>query len=241
MALTAKQLRALDPWPESLVTAINSGTASADGVEEYLREVSALPGLQSPLLGFLSAQKSRLLLRDGQAEEAFAHAEQALAHDNGSPANWLVKGEALSSLERYDEASDSFESAFSTRKRHGSKAKDYLPMILKSWSGCALLQGLSGIINQDLNIAQNGVHEYLRVLGEAKSEGLEDAVMVPLSAASKTTAPPELNAALDELALMVKLLSIKDPFEGWREFSKEISKVWPKGLSAVNAIREQRE
>ena len=50
-----------------------------------------------------------------------------------------------------------------------------------------------------------------------------------------------LKAALDELELMVRLLSIEDPFEGWRELTKEISKVWPKGVSALDAVREQRE
>ena len=40
---------------------------------------------------------------------------------------------------------------------------------------------------------------------------------------------------------MVRLLSIKDPFEGWRELGKELSKVWPKDVSAVDAIREQRD
>jgi len=40
---------------------------------------------------------------------------------------------------------------------------------------------------------------------------------------------------------MVRLLSIKDPFDRWRELTKEISKVWPEGVSALDAIREQRE
>ena len=55
------------------------------------------------------------------------------------------------------------------------------------------------------------------------------------------TVPANLKDAMEELGLMVKLLSIEDPFEGWREFSKEISKVWPEGVSAVEAVREQRE
>ena len=54
-------------------------------------------------------------------------------------------------------------------------------------------------------------------------------------------ASANLKAALDELELMVRLLSIEDPFEGWRELSKEVSKVWPRDVSAVDEIREQRE
>ena len=55
------------------------------------------------------------------------------------------------------------------------------------------------------------------------------------------TVSKDLKDAMEELKLMVRLLSIKDPFERWREFSKEISTVWPKDVSAVDAIREQRE
>ncbi len=29
--------------------------------------------------------------------------------------------------------------------------------------------------------------------------------------------------------------------EGWRALTEEISKVWPEGVSAVDAIREQRD
>jgi hypothetical protein len=38
----------------------------------------------------------------------------------------------------------------------------------------------------------------------------------------------------------VRFLSIKDPIDGWRALTQEISKVWPEDVSAVDAIREQR-
>ena len=55
------------------------------------------------------------------------------------------------------------------------------------------------------------------------------------------TVSSNLKDAMDELKLMVRLLSIEDPFDRWREFLKEISEVWPKDVSAVDAIRGQRE
>jgi len=51
----------------------------------------------------------------------------------------------------------------------------------------------------------------------------------------------DIQEALEELELMIRLLSIKDPFEGWRALTKELTKVWPTGVSAVDAVREQRE
>lgn len=240
-ALTKEQLSALGTWPKSLVREIRNGTASIDVVEDYLRKNSVPSRVKGPLLGFLFAQKSRLSSRDDRAEEAVTYAEQALAHDDGSPANWLTKGAALLRLQRLDEAIGSFEAAYLCRDRFGAQMDLHLPMLLKFWSGGALLYGLSGIIGQDVAVAQRGVEAYLRVLDEAKIQALESAVMLPIGKVTGDSVPPDLQAALEELALMVRLLSIEDPFEGWREFTKEISKVWPKDVSAVEAIREQRD
>ena len=239
-ALTTEQLHALGTWPKKLVKAIRDGTASVPAVEDYLQKQPIPPELKGPLLGFLFAQKARLSLRDDRAKEAVIYAEQALAHDKDSPANWLAMGAAQLWLELYDEAIGSFESAFLTRKRFGTQLKQHLPMLLKSWSGCALLYALSGIIQQDVAIAGKGVREYLRVLDEAKVLNLENSVTAPIGKATGDLVPPELQADLDELELMVRLLSIEDPFDRWREFSKEISSVWPENVSAVDAIREQR-
>lgn len=58
--------------------------------------------------------------------------------------------------------------------------------------------------------------------------------------------PPDIQQLLkqitdpEELALAHRLLDIEDPFEGWLTLAEEVSKVWPKGVSAVEAIREQR-
>lgn len=241
-ALTPEQLHTLDASPKTLAKKIRDGTATVDEVESFLQERPKIPsGLKNLLVGFLSAKKAGLLLRDNRAEEAVACAERALAHDNGSPVNWLAKGAALLQLERFEEATGSFETAFSSRERFGSQIDQYIPILIHSWSGSALLHGLSGLLHQNVAMAQRGVEEYLRVLDEAKAADLESAVMAPSGSAAEDSVPPELQAALEELELMVRLLSIKDPFEGWREFSKEISKVWPKDVSAVDAIREQRE
>ena len=93
-------------------------------------------------------------------------------------------------------------------------------------------------MEEDLPEAQKGVKEYLEGRDKAIGEELE-LVLGKLAAAQPVT--PQLEAGLEELELMVRLLSIKDPFEGWRELAKEITKVWPEGVSAVDAIREQRE
>jgi len=80
--------------------------------------------------------------------------------------------------------------------------------------------------------------EYLKLLEEAKAENLQTSVV---NLAFEEPVDQELRDALEELELMVRLLSIKDPFEGWRALTKELTNVWPTGVSAVDAVREQRE
>jgi len=94
-------------------------------------------------------------------------------------------------------------------------------------------------LQHDSRELQKGVDEYLGVLEKARAENLGDAATVYLKAAEPASV--ELQEVIEEWELAVRLLSIKDPFEGWRALTKEISKVWPAGVSAVDAVREQRE
>lgn len=57
----------------------------------------------------------------------------------------------------------------------------------------------------------------------------------------KEALPAEDKEAFEEFMLGVRLMSIRDPFKGWYAVGKEISKHWPEGLSAVDAIREERD
>ena len=93
-------------------------------------------------------------------------------------------------------------------------------------------------MNNDSRELQKGVEAYLEVLENSRKEGIPGSIGV---LEAKEPMSKELKEALEELELTIRLMSIKDPFEGWRALSTEISKVWPKGLSAVDAIREQRD
>lgn len=242
MALTADQLHTLDASPKMLAKKIRDGTATVDKVESSLQKRLKIPSkLKDLLLGILLAKKAGLLLGENRATEVFEYADRALTHDKGSPVIWLARGATTLRLERFEEATSSFETASGSRKRFGPRMDKYAPILFRTWSGSSLLHGLAWILNHDLAMAQKGVKDYLRVLDKAKAEDLESAVMVPIDRATEDTVPPELRTALKELELMVRPLSIEDPFESWREFSKEISSVWPKDVSTVDAIGEQRD
>ena len=110
--------------------------------------------------------------------------------------------------------------------------------------------GLDAVLVQDARELENRVKEFLAIEDKARNEGLagipggvvfREPATEELSVSSdysernliiETHETPELRDALEELALTIKLLSIKDPFEGWRELGKELSKVWPKDVPA---------
>lgn len=221
---------------------IEDGTATLDEVEAFLKRTPTIPeDLKSALLEYLLVKTGWMSMRADRAEEALQTSNRALKNKDQSTSGWTLKAAALVRLERFEEACHAFNQAYLMKSSVDAPQGAYPQAIFKGWSGCALLWCLKGIIQQGLKTAQAGVEEYLRVLEHAQAEGLENAVMTPLAQETPETLPEELQEALEELEVMVRLLSIKDPFDRWRELTKEISKVWPKGVSAVDAVREQRE
>jgi tetratricopeptide (TPR) repeat protein len=220
--------------PASLAKSIREGTVTLDEIDAFLAES---PQVQPDLKGYLLSKKAGLLLQQGSQDEALRYYDAAL-HTEETPSTWALKGTALLQMERVDEALQAFQKAYSLRENFGPQQQEYLKDLFQGWSTSALLRGLLGILHHDSRELQKGVEAYLEVFENSRKEGLSGAVGM-LEAQEPVS--EELKAALEELELAIKLLSIKDPFEGWRALTKEISKVWPKDASAVDAIREQRE
>lgn len=223
---------------------IKDGSASVDEIEALLHDgVSVAAQMKPDLLEFLLLKKAWLLINLDRADEALQPIQRALSVNGDSPKAWIANACALLGTQHYDEALNAFERVYALKGKFGKAKTQYLTRLFQGWSGCALLLALGGILYDDLRESQKGVTEYLRVVDQAVNEKLPNAIMKPLTSdpSSLEISDLELREAIEELELMVRLLSIKDPFEGWRELTKEITKVWPKGVSAVDAIREQRE
>lgn len=234
-SLGAEHLGTVEAASASLAKALRDDTVTIKEINEFLQ---TNPQFSPNLRDHLLSKKAWLLSREGRLEEALECYDQALTHDEEIPSAWTLKGTALLQLERIDEAFYAFRNAYTHRHLFGPQRQIHLENLLAVWSTSALLRGLLGILKQDIGEAQTGVAEYISLLDLAKEDKLEAMV---LNLAVEQPVSEEIKAALEELALMMRLLSIKDPFEGWRELSKEISKVWPKDVSAVDAIREQRD
>jgi tetratricopeptide (TPR) repeat protein len=218
----------------SLAKSIREGTVTLDEIDAFLAKSHQV---QPDLKEYLLSKKAGLLLQQGSKDEALRYYDAAL-HTKETPSTWALKGTALLQTERVDEALQAFQKAYSLRERFGLQQQEYLEGLFQGWSISALLRGLFGILHNDSRELQKGVEAYLEVLENSRKEGIAGATGM-LEAEEPVS--EELKAALEELELAIKLLSIKDPFDRWRAFTKEISKVWPKDISAVEAIREQRE
>ena len=222
-------------FPE-LRNKIAEGTLTLEEVDYYLqRTTDNAQELKQYLLG----KKAWLLLREGQGEQALRYYDEALKVNPIAASTWAMKGAALLELNRPEEAFAAFEEAFVLRENFGPQKQGYLGDLFMGWSLASAILGLSGIAQNDSAAAAKGVQEYLSVVEKAESEDMPEAAAVILEAGEQ--AEPGVSEDIEEWKLMVELLSIKDPFEGLRALSKEISKYWPEGLSAVDAIREQRD
>ena len=222
-----------------LADRIREDTLVAEDIDSFINDtLHLLPKSKRPdVLEYLLTKKGILLCQAGAIVNGLKFYAEALEVKE-TPSTWALKGAAFLQVNLLDEAFHAFEKAFDLRQEFGVQKQEYLNDLIIAWSTSALLRGLGGILDDTLSEAQNGVEEFLGVSSKANAEGLGTSLA---HLGVDESASANLKSALDELDLMVRLLSIEDPFEGWRELSKEISKVWPHDVSAVDEIREQRE
>ena len=237
-ASSKENLNSLEVSSASLADGIRQGTVTPEEIDSFLAKT---PQILPYLKEYLLCKKAWLFLRQDRGQEALKHFDLALDIKPESPSTWARKGAALLELARPDEAFQCFEKAYSYRDNFGEDKPWWMKLLFTSWGQVALLRGLSGVYNQQVQEAENGVLEYISIVDKARAEKLERVVVTQFQESPAEPWSHELREAFAELELMVRLLSIKDPFEGWRALGKELSKVWPKGISAVDAIREQRK
>jgi tetratricopeptide (TPR) repeat protein len=227
---------------------VKDDTLTLDDVESFIQLSSKLPTVSSRdyILESLYREKAGFLLRQGQTQAALANYEEAIKFNPESPFSWSMKAGSLATLGRFEEAFQAFRMAYDLRGNYLSNLKrDRLVDLLFFWSYVALGLGFIGAIEQDSAKLRKGVDEYLKVIEFAKSEGLEEAVPSLPSVEELERdwhiREGHIKDAFEEFAVAVRLLAIKDPFERIRELAKEVTKVWPEGVSAVEAVREQRD
>ena len=254
-ASTKEHAASLESALPSLAKSIRAGTVTVNDIDSFLNE---FPNIQTEIKGYLLSKKGYLLFQQGKQEDGLRNYDVSLATKE-TPSTWALKGTALLQMGRIDEALQAFQEAFDLRDDFGPQKQEYLKDLFSTWGTAMFFLGLDAVLAQDSRELENRVKEFLAIEDKARNEGLagipggvvfREPAIEELSVSSdysdrnliiETQETPELRDALEELALTIKLLSIKDPFEGFRALSREISKYWPEGLSAVDAIREQRD
>lgn len=226
----------LQAFSPALLKSIEEETLTLAHIDAFILQTPPVP---SEMKQFLLGKKASLLLHQGQGQEALSCYDQALKINPLSPVTWALKGAALLGLGHIGEAFHAFQSSYSLRENFGSQKQGYLRDLFMGWSLGSVFLGMSGIAEEDTEVATKGVEEYLSVLEKAEAEQLPEAATVILKQADQ--AEPGLSEDIEEWDLIVRLLSIKDPFERARALAREVTEVWPEGVSAVDAIREQRD
>ncbi|MFQ6026518.1 MAG: hypothetical protein ACE5Q6_03265 [Dehalococcoidia bacterium] len=228
-ASSDRYVAAAEKSSPNLVSSIKSGAVTLEQIESFLLQAEQVPAnLKAILLEYLLRLKAGHLLRLDRWAEALAQCDAALEVNREAPETWVLKGTVLLGLERYDEATQAFQKAYSHREGFGDRQKKSLPPLFKAWSGGALLWGLKGVLQEDIRELQRGTEAYLEALEKAENEKMLRSVLKPLAEPDTELDADQLADALEELKLTIHLLSIKDPFEGWGALSKEVARSGPR-------------
>lgn len=234
--------QALRLMPGLSGAAYNKGVALARGgrlreaLEVFERNLGQNPGGPESWLG-----KSIVLLDLGETKAALITLQQALDYANDDWSIWSTTGIARARLGEFGEAQRAFQKAFDLKDRSSNlDAVSY-----KAWASSIVTVGISALIGQNVSAFEAAGLAYIEVLEKAEEEGagpeVEDTLKrIKWFLQQKKRNGRQALAAFEELEIFINLMKIKDPAEGWRALGKVISKSWPKGLSAVQAIREQR-
>ena len=119
-------------------------------------------------------------------------------------------------------------------------------LLIRAWAlGGAFYALTEGLLPRKMEAAELGVCHFTGAIRHARETGLghvaKELIGFALSKEAGRALNPEEEDAFEGLRIMIELGDIQDPFEGWKALAVEISKVWPEGVSAVEAVREQRD
>ena len=209
--------------------------ASQERVTEALEAVERAEDIEPNVPG-IYLEKGLMLSRLNKDVQAIWSFDQALALKSDDPHTWWAKAMSLWRLSNEVEAQEAFERAFQARESLGNKSAG----LYNVWLRFNLARGMVSSLNEEMEPFEHAVRTYIRISEIATKDGIGEVVDEASQQFRKALTTGEEREALDEFELLVSLLSVQDPFDRWREFTKEISKVWPGSVSAVGAIREQR-
>ncbi|MDO8750988.1 MAG: tetratricopeptide repeat protein [Dehalococcoidia bacterium] len=167
-----------------------------------------------------------------EAIEAFEWYSQLRPDDPEAPFN---RGVALAQLGRYQEALEALERVYPLRRTSSAVGQG----IYLAASYISLMFGLAALKRRWLPDYEKATDAFIKWRARARRDK-QTAAFKQAVEEVKNGLPKEDIETFEDFMLGVRLMSIRDPFKGWKALGKEISKDWPKDVSAVEAVREQR-
>ncbi|MBF8303890.1 MAG: repeat:TPR repeat [Dehalococcoidia bacterium] len=171
------------------------------------------------------------LQRYKQALESF---NKALELVPNSGIAWLNKGLTLLRLERFEEATTAFEQAY----RFPEMVRNSKTELYTGWSYTLLFGALQAQLAKDLDMVEYWADYWGDVKERSKEDGLAPVMEERITMMKEKLPEKELRAFFK---IEKKLHRMEDPLYRLKALRDSISRKWPKGLSAVEAIREDRD
>ncbi|MBI4339916.1 MAG: hypothetical protein HY680_08190 [Chloroflexi bacterium] len=151
------------------------------------------------------------------------------------PDVWVYRMAPLISLKRGQAALESAERAFPLRH----KSSDRGSLLYQAAAGASIAMGLDSLKRRWLPDLDTATKAFIKWRDRARRDKQLAAFKQAVEVFKQSLAREDM-PVFEEFMLGVRLASIRNPFRRWEALGKEISKDWPKDVSAVQAIREQR-
>ncbi|MSQ22094.1 MAG: tetratricopeptide repeat protein [Dehalococcoidia bacterium] len=177
-----------------------------------------------------------VLIQLGRHQEALEAFEKAIQLSPDDPTAHNNRGVTLGQLGRHQEALAALETAYPLRRT----TSEIVPKIYRASSHISLLFGLSALKRRSLPDYEKATDAFIKWCNRARRDK-QTAAFKQAVEEIKNALPAEDKETFEEFMLGLRLMSIRDPFKAWDELAKLISKDWPEGLSAVDAIRQERD
>lgn len=160
----------------------------------------------------------------------------------GKASGWCLKGFALLGMDRAEEASVNFENAFPIAQNMEPVLEEnpYNVSLYRVLAVVIVFKGMEHIASANMEDAEKWAHDFNFLKRKAKSSGIAQSLEEKMREIRERVSGEELEL-LNEFEDMVRLEAIENPLERWKVLGEMIRQKWPKGVSAVDAIREQRE
>jgi tetratricopeptide (TPR) repeat protein len=169
-------------------------------------------------------------------EEALQALNEALRLSPDYAQGWYNKGVALEKLERFEEARQAWEQALALKDQLADKGtKVYLNL-----GALLVVEGLRHVQTKALKEAEKAAREFIGLRQQAEDERIGGVMDEAVNEVKAELSKKELKF-FDEFGVMLAVLAVEDPLERWKALGEKISQKWPKGLSAVKAVRKERE